>query len=159
VAEAFAVDGLGMEDPVVGGFVSGDSRSGEVEVRPSADGPITVMLVRQLDADNSWFVVGSISTEIVLDLPETLSVIESPVVVAGQVEAIADGDLDVELRVHGQSQPLATGSAAVEAGEPALFRFELPWTADADWAQLIVTTRSEGAQGPSSAAAIAVRLR
>lgn len=158
-AESFAVDALGMPDPVLGEFQSGDTRSGEVEARPSADGPITVILVRQLDASNSWFVVGSIAAEIVVDLPETLSVIESPVVVAGQVDAIADGNLEVELRVHGRAQPLATASAAASAGVATPFRFELPWTSDADWAQLVVTTRSEGAEGPTSAAAIAVRLR
>ena len=48
-ATEFATELVGFTDPVVGEFQQGDSRSGEVEVRPSADGPVTTVMVRQLD--------------------------------------------------------------------------------------------------------------
>ena len=38
-ASGFAVDVLGFTDPIVGEFLPGDSRSGEVEVRPSDPDP------------------------------------------------------------------------------------------------------------------------
>lgn len=148
-----------MRSPVLGEFQSGDTRSGEVEARPSANGPITVILVRQLDADDSWFVIGAISAEIVLDQPQTLATIQSPVIVAGEVEAGLDGTLAVELRVHGQAQPLATATTPVTGETPEPFRFELAWAGEAEWAQLVVTAQAAEADGPTSAAAIAVRLR
>src|SRR5690606_35883458 len=39
-ARSFAVDFAVFADPVLGEFRQGDSRSGEVEVRPQADGPV-----------------------------------------------------------------------------------------------------------------------
>src|SRR5689334_12156148 len=47
-AKGFATDLLGFVDPVVGVYQAGDSRSGEVEVRPVATGPVTTVVVRQL---------------------------------------------------------------------------------------------------------------
>ena len=56
-ARSFAVDFVGMTDPVVGEFQPGDSRSGEVPVRGFADGAPSAVLVRQLE-DDTWFVIG-----------------------------------------------------------------------------------------------------
>ena len=52
-ATTFATEFVGFTDPVVGEFLQGDSRSGEVEVRPRADGPVTTVFVRLLGTDDA----------------------------------------------------------------------------------------------------------
>ena len=52
-AQAFVSGYIGFVDPIIGPFRRGDSRSGGVDVRPTASGPATVVLVRQLSADGS----------------------------------------------------------------------------------------------------------
>ena len=80
-ARAFAVDFVGFVDPVLGEFVQGDSRSGEVEIRPVADGPATTVFVRQLGSDGTWWVIGSATGDITLDTPAAGDEITSPVAV------------------------------------------------------------------------------
>jgi hypothetical protein len=67
-ARSFAVDFVGVTGPVVGEFMQGDARSGEVEVRPMANGPTTAF-VAQLGSDGTWWVVGSATANIVIDAP------------------------------------------------------------------------------------------
>ena len=47
-AQGFATAYVHMANPVIGPFEQGDARSGEVPVQPSASGPVTTVLVRQL---------------------------------------------------------------------------------------------------------------
>lgn len=62
-ATAFAVDLVGFTDPIVGEFMQGDSRSGEVEIRPEATGPVTTVLVR-LDATDRWVVLAAATANV-----------------------------------------------------------------------------------------------
>lgn len=68
---------------MVGAFQQGDSRSGEVEVRPVADGPVTTVLLRRLSGEDSWSVLGATTDSIRVTSPEALAVITSPVTVRG----------------------------------------------------------------------------
>ena len=65
-ATAFATEYLGMSAPVVGELQQGDSRSGEIEVRPRSDGPVTTILLRMLGSDTSWSVLGAATADIEL---------------------------------------------------------------------------------------------
>lgn len=85
-ATGFATELIGFTDPVVGGFRQGDTRSGEVEVQPRADGPTTTVFVRQLDGED-WSVVGAATANIVLGSPGTLDEITSPVTLSGRATA------------------------------------------------------------------------
>lgn len=107
-ARAFAVDFVGFTDPLVGEFMQGDARSGEVEVRPKADGPATTVFVRQLGSDDSWWVLGSATSDITLDTPVTGDTITSPVTLTGSALAF-EGHVSVEVRRDGAREPIGTG--------------------------------------------------
>jgi len=106
-ARAFAVDFVGFTDPVVGPFMQGDSRSGEVEVRPEADGPVTTVLVRRL-GDDTWWVLGSVTADIALDTPAAGETVTSPVTLTGSARAV-EGHVAVEVREDGNRRPIGTG--------------------------------------------------
>ncbi len=117
--ESFAIDYLGFTDPAVGEFQAGDNRSGEVELRVGDVGPWTVVFVRQLTADDSWWVLGAVSENIAVDEPEQGEVVESPLNISGSASAF-EGTVDVELRADGNGEPIyvgfVTGSGAPERG-------------------------------------------
>src|SRR5690606_26524505 len=86
LVSSFARDYVGMTDPVIGDFMQGDSRSGEVEVRGFADGAPTIVLVRQLE-DDSWFVIGAVTESIQPAAPEQGATVSSPIALTGQAYA------------------------------------------------------------------------
>jgi hypothetical protein len=106
-ARGFAVDFVGFTDPVVGSFRAGDSRSGEVDVQPAATGPITTVLVRQLEG-TSWSVTGSSTPNIALASPVAMSTITSPVRLTGTSTAF-EATVNVEVREDDQQAPIGTG--------------------------------------------------
>ena len=119
-AASYATDFLGFTEPVLGEFRAGDSRSGEVEVRAGDDVElVTVVSVRQLGTDGDWWVLGSAAENIVVDEPETLAVVESPLTLSGSALAF-EGTVEVELRSDGDGEAIAigfvTGSGPPEAG-------------------------------------------
>jgi hypothetical protein len=112
-ATGFAVDYVGFVDPVVGEFQQGDSRSGEVEVRPQENGPVTTVFVRQLGTDDTWWVLGAATAEIVFTLPAVGSAIDTPLAVAGEALAF-EGNVQVEVRGDGSVEPI--GESFVTGG-------------------------------------------
>jgi Immunoglobulin-like domain of bacterial spore germination len=105
---AFAVDFVGFVGANFGEFRPADSRSGEVEVRVGEAGPPTVVFVRQLADDDSWWVTGSGTQNIVVQQPDALTTIESPLTINGLAQAF-EGMVEVELRADDTDQPLFTG--------------------------------------------------
>jgi hypothetical protein len=128
-AAGFAVEFLGFDAPLVGEFLAGDSRSGEVEIRTFESGPVTTVLLRQLTDDDSWWVLGAASENITIDQPEAGAEIVSPVLVSGTAVAF-EGTVGVELRADGSNEPVFVGFATGGALEPApfseLFEFTSP---------------------------------
>lgn len=129
LAAAFATDLLGFRDPLVGDFMQGDSRSGEVEVRGFAQGNPTVVLVRQLD-DDTWFVIGAVVESIRLDTPEQGATIASPQALEGAASAF-EGTVNVRLFVDGVAESIAetfvTGRGDGELGDfTGELAFDLP---------------------------------
>jgi hypothetical protein len=106
-AAGFAEELAGFTDPVYGEFMQGDSRSGELEVRPIPDGAVTTVLLRQL-TDGNWYAIGAMSSEIVLDLPRAGDPITSPVALSGSSRAF-EGTVEVVVRSHGSAEALGTG--------------------------------------------------
>lgn len=104
-ATSFAVSYLGFVDPVIGPFQSGDTRSGEVVVKPEASGPSTTVLVRQLSPDDSWWVIGASTPNLQLQDPATGSTITSPVTMSGQSTAF-EATVNFEIRQDGTTTPL-----------------------------------------------------
>ncbi|MBV1777937.1 Gmad2 immunoglobulin-like domain-containing protein [Paeniglutamicibacter sp. ABSL32-1] len=106
-ARGFAEDFAGFTDPVYGEFMQGDARSGELEVRPAADGPVTTVLLRQL-SDGRWYAIGATSSEIQLEVPVAGERIASPVELSGSSRAF-EATVNVEVRSHGSAEPLGSG--------------------------------------------------
>lgn len=119
-ARSYALDFVGFTNPVIGEFMQGDSRSGEVEVRPSSDGPVTTVFVRQVSDDDSWWVLGSATANIEVTEPSALSAIDSPVTLKGRANAF-EGNVNVEVRVDGAMEPLAEGFVTGQMGEMGPF--------------------------------------
>ncbi len=118
-ARSFAVDFVGMRDPVVGDFQAGDSRSGEVPVRPVANGPVTTVLVRLLE-DDTWFVLGAATDDIRLDAPASGSAISCPVRLTGEALAF-EGVVQVAVRDDVTEEPVGTGFVQGGGGPSAPF--------------------------------------
>jgi hypothetical protein len=118
-AVGFATDYLGFVDPLASEFMAGDSRSGEVEIRSVDTGPATVVFVRQLTDDDSWWILGAASENITIDEPEALAELTSPLTVSGTAMAF-EGTVDVQLRADGNGEPIfegfVTGSGGPEPG-------------------------------------------
>lgn len=126
-ARSFATDFVGFTDPVVGEFLQGDSRSGEIELRPRADGPVTTVFVRQLGPDDSWWVIGTATANIEVDEPTALATIDNPVRLSGRALAF-EGNVNVEVRADGADEPLATGFVTGRGdGQLGPFESELPY--------------------------------
>ncbi|MGE3835709.1 MAG: Gmad2 immunoglobulin-like domain-containing protein [Acidimicrobiia bacterium] len=117
-ARSFTVDLLGFDDPVLGAFQQGDNRSGEVEVQPRQDGPVTTLFVRRL-SDDSWWVLGAATRAIELTAPIPLSAIDNPLELAGRASAF-EGTVQVSVFARGSTDPLGegfvTGSGGPELG-------------------------------------------
>ncbi len=111
-AEGFATDLAGFTDPIVGDYMAGDSRSGEIEVRADAQGPATLVFVRQL-SDDSWWVLGAVTENIQLDQPEAGATIADPVTLSGQSRAF---EAVVNVSVFDLGDPSPIGESTVMGG-------------------------------------------
>ena len=142
-AHNFAVHLAGFpEDAVVGAFRQGDSRSGEVEVRPSERGPVTTVLVRQLGDDGSWWVLGAQTENIELDDPSVGDDVSSPLTVSGRALAF-EGTVEVELRADGQLEPIGGTFVTGGGDEMRPFTGEVEFPApDVDGGVLMLLARS-----------------
>ena len=157
-ARSFATAFLGFEAPVVGDFLAGDTRSGEVEVRPIADGPVTTVLVRQLTGADTWYVLGSATAAIEITSPDALTTIRSPVTVRGSAHAF-EGTVQVEIRQDGTAGPI--GAGFVTGGGDQMRPFEGTVGFDpptARFGALVLLTRSAENGQVWEAAAIRVGL-
>ena len=121
-AHGFAVDLAGFREPLIGEFRAGDGRSGEIEIRPSATGPVTVVLLRQVTADDSWWVIGAVTDDIDLDTPRTGDVIEGSLQLSGRARAF-EGHVTITVHRHGDDEPIAQ-SFVTGRGDGVLGPFE-----------------------------------
>ena len=107
-AQDFAVTYLGFVKPVVGPFVQGDSRSGEVDIRANKLATATTtVLVRKLAPDETWWVLGAATTHVRVQSPSWNAPITSPVAVSGQSTAF-EATVNVEIRQDGSLNPIGT---------------------------------------------------
>jgi hypothetical protein len=142
-ARGFAVEFVGFTDPLVGEFMQGDARSGEVEVRPMANGPVTTVFVRQLGPDDTWWVLGSATDNIATDAPGPGDAISSPVTVRGSAVAF-EGVVNVEIRQDGARQPLGTGVVTGGGDVARPFSGEIEFSSPTTpYGAVVFLTRSE----------------
>ncbi len=115
-ARSFAVDLVGFDDPVLGELREGDARSGEIELQPSDDGPVSTVLVRQLGEDDSWWVIGMLNDDIVVDDPVGQQAVDHPLLLAGEARAF-EGTVEVAVFADGSTEPLGEGFVTGSGGE------------------------------------------
>ena len=143
VARAFAEQYVGFTSPIVGAFAPGDARSGEVPVRTSDPGPVTTVLVRQLDAAGHWWVLGATTPNLVLAEPKVGTRVASPVTLRGTSTAF-EAQIRTEIRQDSTATPLGEGTAKGGAnGEMGPFVDVLSFTAPSqDYGAVMLSTRS-----------------
>ncbi len=153
----FAVDFVGFTNPTVGEFMQGDSRSGEVEVRPRPTGPATTVFVRQLGSDGSWWVLGCATANIEVSEPSALAVIATPVALRGRANAF-EGNVNVEIRADGTEEPVGKGFVTGRMGEMGPFDSTLAFSSPAPGGGAVVF-RTLSAEDGSVWEAAVVRVR
>ena len=143
VARSFAVDYLGMVDPLVGEPADGDAGTVEVIVRPRGESgqPLppgtmdTVVVLSSLGRGGPagpggpWNVSSTSSSDIHLDGDPFRNGVASPIAVSGEATAF-EGTVQVEVREAGMAAGEALGRDFVTAG--ALGNFA-PFAADIDF--------------------------
>jgi hypothetical protein len=156
-ARGFATDLIGFARPVVGTYRAGDSRSGEIDVRPAQGGPVTTVLVRQLGADGTWWVLGAATAHIEVTSPTTGALVASPLSLRGSALAW-EGVVDVDLLADGSGTPI--GSTTVMGGGDSVrpFTGELTFTRPAARYGALVARSSSGRDG-SVVEATVLRVR
>lgn len=158
-ARAFAVDLVGFTEPVVGEFAELDETSGEVGVRPSAEGPVTTVQLRRLAGAETWSVTGSTTAEIVPTSPQSGAEVSSPVQLEGTSTAF-EGTVQVSVR-DADAQPLGagfvTGGSMGEMGPFAeSIAFDQPATSSGSIA--LYTLSMEDGGGVLAATVVPVRF-
>jgi hypothetical protein len=157
-ARSFATEFLRFEDPQLAAFQAGDSRSGEVPLRPTANGPVTTVLVRQVGPGDDWSVLGAVTENIDVTAPAARTEISSPVRVTGRALAF-EGNVQVEVRADGGLGPI--GAGFVTGGGDVMRPFEgsIPFeTAGAPFGALVFFTASGENGQVWEAAAIRVAI-
>ena len=116
VVRAFLTQYAGFTDPSVSEFREGDNRSGEFEVTRNGSGPVSTILVRQLD-DDTWGVIGAEHDGITPQKPETDDVVSSPVEVTGMGLAF-EGTINVDVREQGRTESIGEGFVTAGGSPP-----------------------------------------
>jgi hypothetical protein len=142
-ARAFATSFLGFTNPQLGAFEAGDSRSGEVPVRPTANGPVTTIAVRQVDAgDDGWSVLGATTENIDVTAPAAFSTITSPVQLTGRALAF-EGTVQVRIRADGNPGPIGEGFVTGGGNVMGPFSGSIPfYTPGAHYGAIVLFTDS-----------------
>lgn len=107
-AQSFAVELAGFAEPIIGEFQAGDSRSGEIQIQPGPNGPITTVLLRQIEDDDSWWVIAAITDDIIIERPTAQDRIGGVLRVTGRARAF-EGTVDVTLQMLDTNDPIVTG--------------------------------------------------
>lgn len=151
-AGSFAEEVLGFVDPEYSDYQAGDNRSGEVEVRPVADGPATTIGVREM-SDGAWYVVVVSSPELELIRPAARSAVDHPLDVEGWGRGF-EGQVRVAVFERGNATALGETSVTAGSGEDVE-----PFTGTVDWPDrgtggwgIVVATTSGGPAGTTWAA-------
>ncbi len=156
VAYSFAIDLIGFEDVISSGFRRVGPDRGEVHVRPTPDGPDTV--VELVASDTGWWVSGASSVGVRLDQPRRATVVSNPLRYEGVAQP-PGGIVEVRIHVDGSRQPLGSTTIPTGTSEEAVpIEGETGWwQPSSGTATLVVVTRGiDGEVWEAAAFAITV---
>jgi hypothetical protein len=157
LAKAFSLEILGFDDSALTGAFVGDSRSGAIAIRPSADADPTVVLVSKLP-DGSWVVIGAHTDSIRLDTPPERSALTSPQPLVGAAQAF-EGHVNVTLYADGQEVAIAT-TFVMGGGDAVLpFSGQLPFTVPKGTTRGVLVLSAASGRDGSTTAALAIRVK
>lgn len=108
-ALGFAHAVLAMRSPVAQPFQRGDTRSGEVPIRTTSNGPVTTVLVRQLTGEGSWWVLGATCAAVDIARPSALATVTAPFTLSGESTAF-EAVINFALYQDDVATPLVTGT-------------------------------------------------
>jgi hypothetical protein len=143
-AEGLASGLVGFTDPVAGEFRQGDNRSGEVDLRPKIDGPVTTVLVRQM-SDGHWYAIGASSDDLGLQKPNAGATISSPLAVSGLSRAF-EGTILASVHAQADRVPLARRPLMGGGSELGPFSGTLTFDAPDDGASGAIMLTTESAE-------------
>lgn len=153
LAADFATRLLGFSNPVISEYMQGDSRSGEFEVRPLADGPVTTVAVRQM-SDDRFYVLFAATSEVELTAPTSWSAIDHPLQVEGRGRGFEGR---IRIAVFDRVTGTELGSGFVTGGgsgqlEP--FTGEIAWNNPGGGWGVVMASVNGGEQGTTWAATV-----
>jgi hypothetical protein len=167
-AAADFVEHLLRVPPVLGDFMAGDSRSGEIEVYSPGDGgpgstvARSLLLMRQLGPDNGWFVLAAVQPMVAISSVEQGAIVPAaPLVIEGEGRGF-EATIIVTASLAGTSDLLAGPEIAMGGS----FETPLPYSATLDLSAAapgsIVTILVRGDTGletdPGEFSAIAIMI-
>jgi hypothetical protein len=134
-AAADFLDGVFGDGPMLGEFMQGDARSGEIEVFASENGvPIgqarSLLLLRQLGPDDGWFVLAAVSDVATITVPQSMATVpagplvveglgtgfEATIVVSAFVAGQPGSELDAEVTMAGNFGEALPYSVSLDLG-------------------------------------------
>ena len=128
-ARAF-VEWIGFDAPLVGFLRPTAEGTGEIAVRPTRDGPVTTVSLRQIGPDGSWWVLGSSASGLVIDTPVSRSLVSNPLYVHG-IGQSPSGTVELELRGDRSTEPELRAHIVTGGGvEPITLEGQFGWAAD-----------------------------
>jgi len=152
-ARGFATDFVGFTAPTMGEFQVADSQSGEVTVKASDTGPTTIVFLRKLGGDPSWWVVGSASQNVIIQSPAVRATVDSPLTVSGQAKA-SGGNVKVELRTDSATDQLFAGTVTGGTADFAPFEASFEFTDPGTGGGALVATVPSAEDGSVTEAAV-----
>lgn len=163
-AEAAVASLIGVT-PVLGDFMAGDSRSGEMVVfSPGETTPVerSLLLLRRLGSDDRWSVIGAINSAMTIDEPETASVVPAGLLTVSGSGRGFEGLIVVSAhrigdRVESIDQETTTGGS-LERSEPFRVVLDLSDTDPGDVIAIVVRGGVGLEDDPGEFSAIPIRI-
>lgn len=151
--------------PVLGDFMSGDNRSGEMIVfSPGETVPVerSLLLLRQLGSDNRWSVIGAINSAMTIDEPESGGVVPAGMLTVsgrgrGFEALIVVSAHRISDRIELIDQEIAMGGS-LERSEPFRVELDLRGTSPGDVIAIVVRGGVGLEDDPGEFSALPIRI-
>lgn len=150
--------------PVLGDYMAGDGRSGEMIVfSPAETVPVerSLLLLRQLGSDDRWSVIGAISAAIAIDEPASGSTVPAgPVTVAGSARGF-EGLVVVSGHRVGTNEMIdqqITSGGSLDKSEPFRVEIDLRDTQEGDVIAIVVRGGVGLEDDPGEFSALPIRI-